>query len=101
MNVQSCCFACLNLLLFCCSQCRRRRRCLDSLLGSLSNDDADVNENRKKAKAYFGKTTILHVHHAFLHISLPSLHGYDVKMPDFTFCGGREHKATTIFFFFF
>ena len=27
------------------------------------------------------KTTILHVHHAFLYISLPSLHNYDVKWP--------------------
>ena len=31
-----------------------------------------------------------------LHISLPSLHGYDVKMPCFTFNGGRE-QATTKF----
>ena len=33
MHVQSCWFACLNLLLFCCSRCRRRRRCVNSLLG--------------------------------------------------------------------
>ena len=26
------------------------------------------------------KTTTLHVHHAFLYISLPSLHNYDVKL---------------------
>ena len=31
-HVQSCCFASLNLLLFCRSHCRRRRRCLSSLL---------------------------------------------------------------------
>ena len=47
-----------------------------------------------------GATTTLHVRHAFLNISLPSLHDYDVKMPNFTFCGGREHKATTFFLFF-
>ena len=47
-----------------------------------------------------GATTTLHVHHAFLYISLLSLHDYDVKLPDFMFCGGREHKATTFFFFF-
>ena len=46
------------------------------------------------------KTTPLHVHHAFLYISFPSLHDYDVKMPIFTFCWGRKHKATTFFFFF-
>ena len=32
MHVQSCCFANLNLLLFCRSRCRCRRRCLSSLL---------------------------------------------------------------------
>ena len=32
MHVQSCCFTNLNLLLFCRSRCRRRRRCLSSLL---------------------------------------------------------------------
>ena len=32
MHVQSCCFASLNLLFFCRSRCRRRRRCLSSLL---------------------------------------------------------------------
>ena len=36
MHVQSCCcFANLNLLFFCRSRCRRRRRCLSSLLLSL------------------------------------------------------------------
>ena len=39
------------------------------------------------------------MHHAFLYISLPSLHNYDMKLPDFTFCGGREHKTTTSFSF--
>ena len=45
-----------------------------------------------------GKTTTLHVHRTFLYISLPSLHDYDVKFPNFTFCGGREHKTTSFFF---
>ena len=67
--------------------------------GSLSNDDCDVNENDEKAIGGIVKTTTLHVHHTFLYISLPSLHDYDVKMPNFTFCGGREHKTTTFFFF--
>ena len=38
------------------------------------------------------------MHHAFLDISLSSLHDYNVKMPNFTFCGGRK-RATTKFFF--
>ena len=33
-------------------------------------------------------------------ISLASLHDYDVKIPNFTFCGGREHKTTTFVFLF-
>ena len=36
-HVQSCCFADLNLLLFCCSRCRRRRRCLSSLIVNSGN----------------------------------------------------------------
>ena len=32
MHVQSYCFASINLLLICCSSCRRRRHCLSSLL---------------------------------------------------------------------
>ena len=45
------------------------------------------------------KTSTLYVHHAFLYISLPSLHDYNVKLPNFTFCRGSEHKTTTFFFF--
>ena len=38
-------------------------------------------EKVKKVIAWQGKTTTLHVHYAFLFISLPSLHDYHVKMP--------------------
>ena len=34
----------------------------------------------------------------FFYISLPSLHDYDVKFPNFTFCGGRESKTTSFLF---
>ena len=47
------------------------------------------------------KTTFLHVHHAFLYISLPSLHDYQVKMPDFTFSEGRKHAGNHKIFFLF
>ena len=67
-------------------------------VGSFSNDDGDGNENVKKAIGLLSKTTSLHVHHAFLYISLPLLHDYDVKMPSFTFYGGRK-QATTNFSF--
>ena len=68
-------------------------------LGSLNNDDGDINENGKKKKVYIDKTTTLQVHHAFLYISLPSLHDHNVKIPNFTFGGGLEDKTTTLFFF--
>ena len=68
------------------------------LIGSFSNDDGDGNENVKTAIGFLGKTTTLHAHHAFLYISLSLLHDYDVKMPNFTFHGGRK-QATTKFSF--
>ena len=98
MHVQSCCFACLNLLLFCRSRCRRRRRCVNYLLGSFSNDDGDGNQDVKKAIGLVRKTTTLHVHHAFLFIFLPTLYDYNVKIPNCKFYGGRT-QATTNFFF--
>ena len=44
------------------------------------------------------KTTNLHAHHPFLYNSLPFLHDYDVKMPNFANCGERK-QATTKFYF--
>ena len=53
-------------------------------------------ENVKKTIGLISKTTTLHVRHAFLYISLPFLHNYDVNMPNFAFYGGRK-QATTKF----
>ena len=39
------------------------------------------------------KTTTLHVHHAFLYISLLSLHNYDVKWPNFKFTWEQERQG--------
>ena len=69
-------------------------------VGSFSNDDGDGNKNVKKAISLLSKTTSLHVHYAFLYISLPVLHDYDVKMPSFTFYGGRKQAATNFSFSF-
>ena len=66
--------------------------------GSFSNDDGDGSEDVKKAIGLLRKTTSLHVHHAFLYISLPSLHDYDVKMPNCKFYGGRKRTTTNLFF---
>ena len=65
-------------------------------IGTLRSDDSDGNGNATKAIGLISKTTILHVHHAFLYISLPSLHDYNVKMPNFTVYRGRT-QATTKF----
>ena len=67
------------------------------VLGSFSNDDGDGNEDVKKAIGLLRKTTTLHVHHAFLYISLPSLHDYDVKMPNCKFYGGHKRATTNSF----
>ena len=67
-------------------------------VGSFSNDDGDSNENVKKAIGLLSKTTSLHVHHAFLYVSLPLPYEFDVKMPGFTSYGGRK-EATTNFSF--
>ena len=67
-------------------------------IGSFSNDDGDGNEDVKKAIGLLRKTTTLHVHHAFVYISLPSLHDYDVKMLNCKFYGGRKQATTHLFF---
>jgi len=71
-----------------------------SSVGSFSNDDGDGDGNQdvKKAIGLLRKTTTLHVHHAFLYISSPSLHDYDVKMPKCKFYGGRKQATTNLFF---
>ena len=57
----------------------------------------DGNEN---GISFLSKTTSLHVHHAFLYFCLPLLHVYDVKMPRFTFYGGRKTSDDKLFFLF-
>ena len=52
-------------------------------LGSLSNDDGDVNENGKNAVGSTSKKQLFRCIMPFLYISLPSLLDYDVKMPFF------------------
>ena len=65
---------------------------------SFSNDDGDGNQGVKKATGLSRKTTTLHVHHACLYTSLPSLHDYDVKMPNCKFYGGHKQATTNLFF---
>ena len=63
------------------------------LLGTLRSDDGDENGNAAKTIGLIRKTTILRVHHAFLYISLPSLHDYDVKMPNSTMYRGSTQAT--------
>ena len=49
------------------------------IIGTLRNYDGNDKRNVKKAIGLMSKTTTLHVHHAFLYISLQSLYNYDVK----------------------
>ena len=71
------------------------------LLGSLSNDNGDGNQNGKKAIDLDSKTkTFALASRFFVHFFKPPLHDYNVKMPNFTFCRGREQKITTFFFFY-
>ena len=50
------------------------------LIGSLGNDDGDVNESRKKAIGLDWQNNNFTRASRFLYISLPSLHDYDVKI---------------------
>ena len=55
---------------------------------------------RQKTIGFISKTTTLHVHRAFLHISLPVLHDCDVKMPNFAFYRVRKQATTKLYFSF-
>ena len=66
-------------------------------LGNFSNDDTDGNDNEnvKTTIGLLSKTTSLHLHHAFFfYISLPLLHDYDAKMPNFSIYEGRKQSTT-------
>ena len=55
-------------------------------------------EKVKKSNSLTRQTTTLHVHYTFLYISLPSLHDYHVKMPNFMFCEGQKQAMTKFYF---
>ena len=76
--------------------CAQHRRCESYRVTSpLSNDDGDVNKNGKKSLGLDWQNN----NSARAHCKLPSLHDYDVKIPNFTFCEGFKHKTTTFFLF--
>ena len=66
---------CSNIARLCCA---KNRRC----------------ESSRVTSPTLSKTTTLRVHHAFLYISLLSLHDYNVKMPNFTFMDDvKKHRS--------
>ena len=70
-------------------------------IGSLTNDDGDGNNNCKKGNRFgLAKKQLCTCSTLFCTlISFQSLDEYDVKLPKFMFCGGRENKTTTFFSF--
>ena len=67
------------------TRCRRRQR------------------ERQKSNRFIKQNNNFAGASCFLYMSLPSLHDYHVKMPSFTFYGGRKQAKTKfsgIFFFF-
>ena len=57
-------------------------------------------ERQKKNNRFNEQNKTLHVHHAFLYISLPSLHDYNVKMPYFTLLWRTQTSDDEIFLLF-
>ena len=54
-------------------------------IGSLNNYEGDGNEDGKKAIGLNKQNNNFARASRFLHISLPSLYDYNVKVPNFTF----------------
>ena len=75
---------------------------IDASLGSLSNDEGAVNKNVTKATGLdWQNNNFARASRFFVHFfSLPSLHDYEVKLPNFTFFEGREHRTTAFYLFF-
>ena len=68
-------------------------------VGGFSNDDGDGNEDVKKAIALdWQNNNFARASCFFVCVSLPSLHGYDVKMPNCKFYGGRKQATTNLVF---
>ena len=68
------------------------------MLGSL-HDDSDVKETGKKAMGLDKQNNNSPRTSHFLCISLQPLNDYNVKLSNFTFCGGHEQRTMTFFFF--
>ena len=74
---------------------RKKNIWIDSwqIVRTLRQYNGDGNGSVKKAVNLISKRTTLHVHHAFLYISFPSLHNYNVKWPNFELTWERERQG--------
>ena len=54
-------------------------------------------ERQKNLRFIFSKTTTLQVHRALLYISLPWLHAYNVKVPNFVEDGNTREQLSLTF----
>ena len=52
---------------------------------------------RQKVIGLRSKATTLHVHRTFFYISLPFMHNYDLKVPNFAFYGERKQVTTNFY----
>ena len=70
------------------------------IIGSLSDNNGDVNENGKSKRFSLTKQQLYACITLFAHFfeSLPSLQDYDMKMPNSTW-GLPKQKTTTFLFF--
>ena len=64
-----------------------------SYISDLTKPRRRRQRERQNTIILMSKTTTLHVHHAFLYISLPSLRNYDVKWPKFKFTWERKRQG--------
>ena len=72
------------------------------IIGSFSKDDSDGNRNGKKAikQQFCSYMTFLCLFFFFVvFVFLPSLHDYDMKMPNFTFVEDVNTKERLSFYF--
>ena len=69
-------------------------------IGSLSNDNADVNENGKTAIGLdWQNSKSARASRLFVRFFTVTAWLRPREMQNFTYCGGREHKTTTVLFF--
>ena len=72
------------------------RRLVGSLLETRRSANRELKQRRRRRQRERQNKKLAGASRFFVH-SLPSLHDYDVKMPNFTFSGGREQRLSFSF----